>query len=350
MSVKEVVIRLLAQKKRIKTSDIVGVYKNKISRQYANRILGQLIKEGKVAKIGTTINAQYVLSKDREHFEQLQDGFRKRFKIKSLKEHEVLDTINHRLTFIVKASENVRSIFDYAFSEMLNNAIDHSKSSFVEVEVRKSGQNLVFVINDFGIGVFRNVMKERALNSELEAIQDLLKGKTTTAPLAHSGEGIFFTSKIADEFVLESFDYKLRIDNRIKDVFVEKPKPIKRGTRVIFTLALDSGKHLGETFSSFSSDMGEPNFDKTQILVKLYTLGTIYVSRSQARRILSGLDKFQHIVLDYRHVPTIGQAFADEIYRVFQLKQPNIKIESIGANEAVQFMIDRVERPMDIKS
>jgi hypothetical protein len=57
---------------------------------------------------------------------------------------------------------------------------------------------------------------------------------------------------------------------------------------------------------------------------------------------LNGLDKFKNIVLDFDKVPTAGQGFADEIFRVFQSKHPDIVISSINTNEAVQFMIDRV--------
>ena len=45
--------------------------------------------------------------------------------------------------------------------------------------------------------------------------------------------------------------------------------------------------------------------------------------------------------MDYDRVPTIGQAFADEIYRVFKDKRPNIKIQNINMNEAVKFMVER---------
>ncbi|MEK7515598.1 MAG: DUF4325 domain-containing protein, partial [Patescibacteria group bacterium] len=47
--------------------------------------------------------------------------------------------------------------------------------------------------------------------------------------------------------------------------------------------------------------------------------------------------------LDFGRVPTIGQAFADEIFRVFRLKYPQIRIQTVNANEAVKFMIDRVD-------
>ena len=189
-------------------------------------------------------------------------------------------------------------------------------------------------------------MSKRGLKSELEAIQDLLKGKITTQPQSHSGEGIFFTSKAADVFILESFGLRLRIDNLIKDVFVEEIKPAKKGTKVIFRVDCHSKKHLNDIFKAYQTNPQTYDFNKTDIMVKLYTMGTIYISRSQARRVLSGLDKFKTVVLDFDKVPTVGQAFADEIFRVFKLKHPEIKIMPINMNEGVKFMVERVEKPV----
>ena len=72
-------------------------------------------------------------------------------------------------------------------------------------------------------------------------------------------------------------------------------------------------------------------------------MGTVYISRSQARRLLAGLNKFKSIILDFDKVPTIGQSFADEIFRVFLSDNPEIKIQAVNTNKAVQFMIDRVD-------
>lgn len=56
---------------------------------------------------------------------------------------------------------------------------------------------------------------------------------------------------------------------------------------------------------------------ETENRIKLNELDGTHVARSWARKVLFGLDKFKVVVMDYEHVPTIGQAFADEIYRVF---------------------------------
>ena len=310
-----------------------------ISRQYAQRILRELVEEGLLMKLGSTRGASYVLPKDAGH---VTWKFNKRFKNHTLAEHTVLEDVEGRAQFRQSLSENLRSIFEYGFSEMLNNAIEHSESENIQVEVEKRDNNLIFLISDFGIGVFRNVMQKRHLNSELEAIQDLLKGKTTTQPQAHSGEGIFFTSKVADIFSLESFGKKLIIDNVLDDIFIEEVKPSKRGTKVFFQIACDSQKHLSAIFQKYQTDPTEHAFDKTEIQIKLYTLGTVHVSRSQARRVLAGLEKFKSIILDFDKVPTIGQAFADEIFRVFKNNHPDIQVTPTNMNDTVRFWVERV--------
>ena len=310
----------------------------KVSRQYAQRLLSELVADGMLVKVGTTRAVTYVPP---DQADKALWKYEKRFSRKGLAEHTVLEDVERKSQLHRSLSENLRSIFEYAFSEMLNNAIDHSRSEHIYVKVEKRRDTLVFYVNDAGIGVFRNVMQKRKLASELEAIQDLLKGKTTTQPQAHSGEGIFFTSKIADIFSLESFGKKLTINNLIEDIFIEDVKPARQGTKVFFQIANDSPRHLNDTFKAFQSDPAKYAFDKTEIQVRLYTLGTGHVSRSQARRVLAGLEKFSSIILDFDRVPTIGQAFADEIFRVFKNKYPSITITPINMNETVRFWVER---------
>ncbi|MFH1462338.1 MAG: DUF4325 domain-containing protein [bacterium] len=337
MTTKEKALEILSEQKRLTTRDIMSACK--ISRQSANLVVKELAKEGKIIKI-TSMPAIYTFPQDKDSF---KIKIKKRLRNKSLKEHEILSLIKSQLPILFQLPENVRSVFDYAFSEMLNNAIEHSKSNFIEIEAEKNKKYISFVVNDFGIGVFRNIMKKRNLRLELEAIQDLLKGKITTQPRAHSGEGIFFTSKAADVFVLESFGYRLRVDNIINDIFVEEFKSLEQGTKVIFSIEKKSKKHLNNIFMEYQADLTELGFDKTEVKVKLFTMGTIYISRSQARRVVAGLNKFKSIILDFDKVPTVGQAFADEVFRVFAQNHPRIKIQAINTSKAVQFMIDRVD-------
>lgn len=344
MTKKQKILELVEQQGKVtsrKITEAIGV-----SRQYVNLVVSELVAEGKVVKVGSTRYAFYVSKVYMaEHPEIVPNVFRKRYINTSLEEHRVLLEIEDALIRLKDLPENVRSIFTFAFSEIFNNAIEHSGSKLISVEVTLQDDVLSFTVNDAGVGVFRNIMKKRNLKSEMEAIQDLLKGKTTTMPKSHSGEGIFFTSKAGDMFTLDSFGQMLFVNTMTQDVFVRATSVIKRGTRVTFKVDANSDRHLNDVFKKYTNlnSEGDYGFDKTEIRVKLFTSGGIHISRSQARRILEGLDRFKVIIFDYQDVPLVGQAFADEIYRVFSERHPTIRFENENMNEGVGFMVERAK-------
>lgn len=342
MTNKDKILQLIRQKGKITSNEItnsVGV-----SRQYVNIVISDLIAEKEAVKLGGTRNAFYV-SKDyiSKYPDVIPTIFKKTYKNKSLEEHKVLLEIEERFPKLAQLPENIKNIFIFAFSEMFNNAIEHSQSKNISIEVSVRDKNLSFIVNDSGIGVFRNIIKKKHLKSETEAIQDVLKGKTTTMPKSHSGEGIFFTSKAGDVFILDSFGYKLAINTIKSDISIHRLPLKKRGTRVIFRINVNSNRHLNNVFKKYTNllDESDYGFDKTEIRVKLFTTSGIHISRSQARRILAGLEKFKIILFDYEKVPMVGQAFADEIYRVFQESHPDIRFENENMSEGVRFMIER---------
>jgi len=194
MITKEKILEIAKQKGKIGTTDLSKRFS--VSRQYLNRLIKELVETEKLIKLGATRYAFYVLPEyAQKHKEIFPLRYRKTFKNISLEEHKVLDLVEQTFPLLKNLPENVRSLFTYAFSEMLNNAIEHSTSIRIGIEVSIQKKRLSFIVNDSGIGVFRNIMQKRNLKSELETIQDLMKGKTTTMPESHSGEGIFFTSK-----------------------------------------------------------------------------------------------------------------------------------------------------------
>jgi hypothetical protein len=96
---------------------------------------------------------------------------------------------------------------------------------------------------------------------------------------------------------------------------------------------------LKEVFDKFSTEV-PGDFDKTIVPVCLANSSDL-VSRSQARRVLSGLELFREVILDFKDIEYIGQAFADEIFRVFPNMNPNTSIIAQNANPDVQNMINR---------
>jgi len=338
MDIRNFVLKKLAKEGKARASDITS--ETGFSRAYISRFLQELQNEGKIARIGRANQARYVLAHGTEAAKEKRKIFRAHriLKNKNLSEDIVLDEVKRESGIFFKLPKNISGILDYAFTEMLNNAIEHSRSKGIEVLARREPGTIGFDIVDRGVGIFNNLIKKKGLKSELEAIQDLLKGKQTTAPKQHTGEGVFFTSKVADILTFKSSNKKLVFDNIAGDIFIQDIKNVK-GTKVAFFIKINSRRTLTKVFKEFSGDSFE--FGKTRVVVKLYKMGAAYISRSQARRILSGLDKFHEIILDFKGVETVGQAFADEVFRIWQAHHRRIKIKYENANDNIVFMIKR---------
>lgn len=340
MDIRRFILRSLRKRGEVRTRDVIKA--SGFSRAYVNRFFGALVGEGRIMLLGKANAARYILVRSKNALGvrgRVRDAHRI-LKNRDLSEEAVLSKLKLTTGIFFGVSRNVSDIIDYAFVEMLNNAIEHSRSPVIEIRMRRSASALDFTVADKGVGAFRNIMKKRRLHSEMAAIQDLLKGKQTTAPRKHTGEGIFFTSKVADRLVIKSFTKRLIFDNMLRDVFIEDG-PSFRGTLVWFKIGLGSRVKLRRVFREYAGQAFE--FSKTQVAVRLYRADDIYLSRSQARRVVSGLDKFKTILLDFTNVRTIGQAFADEVFRVWQARHPRIHILPRNMNSNVAFMVKRAE-------
>lgn len=307
------------------------------SRAYLNRFFKKMVNNRQIILVGKANQARYLLASNR--IAKPLVAF-KILKNTGLEEDLILEQIKSQSSIFTGITKNLASILAYGFTEILNNAIEHSRSEIIQINFQREIKEVQFMIRDFGVGVFKNVKRKFRLTSETEAINHLLKGKQTTLPRRHSGEGIFFTSKAADQFILESFGKKLIVDNVKKDIFINNIKPLK-GTRATFVASVKTKRSLKNIFAEFAGSSFE--FNKTKVMVKLGLIDNILLSRSQARRIIFGLDKFKEVILDFKGVVSIGQSFADEIFRVWQNQHPNINIEVINSNDNIDLMIKRVK-------
>lgn len=302
-------------------------------RTVVSKYLRQLKEEEQVVSWRSGKNIFYSLSDKKIIFHQTLHA-------KGLEEDQVWTQIAHNPTLNQNTSENARGILYFAFTEMLNNAIDHSQSKDINIYVAIDKNILTFTIHDFGIGVFRNILTNKHLPDEITSIQELMKGKTTTAPKAHSGEGIYWTSKIADEFKLSSYGYELIVNNLINDYTIKTfPSPTPTGTKVSFTIDSTTNRSLEKFFNKYMSDDNDYAFNTTEIQIKLYQNGEIWISRSQAKRILAGLERYSKIILNFSGIELVGQAFCDEIFRVFRINHPDIVLEPIHMNKSVEIMV-----------
>lgn len=338
MDIKALILKKITKDGEVRAADVVKT--TGFSRAYVNRFFQELKEEGKIVLLGRANKAKYVLA-EKEVVSKAKEKIlsARRFLCnKGLSEDSVLNDIKKNTGIFFRLPKNIQKITEYAFTEILNNAIEHSGSKMIDVFIKKDKERIEFVIIDKGVGIFNHIIKKRKLKNELEAIQDLTKGKQTTAPQEHSGEGIFFTSKAGDILIIQSSTKKLIFNNILEDIFVKDAKKT-RGTKVFFSVSLKSKNNLDRIFKKYSE--GLYDFSKTKVAVRLYKIGSDYISRSQARRILVGLDKFKTITLDFNGVETVGHSFADEVFRVWKSRHPNITINYQRANKNIDFIIKR---------
>jgi len=303
-----------------------------VTRQAINNHIRALLADGSVIKTGSTRSARYHAITSTQPI----DVFSRNFALAGLDESDVYVQVARILNLKRLLRANVESIAHYAFTEMLNNAIDHSGAERCSVVARINNGRFEFEIRETGIGIFHSIAEKFDLDDEQTAMVELTKGKTTTMPEAHSGEGIFFTSKVADRFVLQSHKIELEWNRRFDDVFVSTPR-FRNGTTVNFDIQTDSRLKLEAVFANYAPEKYNFEFQKTQVMVKL--LQAEYVSRSEAKRLLLNLHKFREIQIDLKDVSRLGQGFADEVFRVFANGHSGIRIAAINATPNVAAII-----------
>lgn len=337
----------LAQVVRNHPRDLVAVVAKevKVSRTAVVARVRNLIAEGQLVKEGTTRPIYRPGPNHVQLFAYAREG---------LEEDRVWR--KDVLPMLRSAPQNVLEIAQYGLTEMVNNAVDHSEGSVVVVGVHQFAESIRLAVSDNGAGIFAKIAKALELPDQRLALLELSKGKLTTDPSRHSGEGIFFTSRMFDTFQISSGGLLFSHDaNHEKDILLEVSNPLiqqaKMSTIVRMCISMESNRLMEQVFAEYSSGPDEHAFAKTVVPVRMAKLGDEnLVSRSQAKRVLQGVHRFRHIIFDFASVEKIGQAFADEIFRVFAIAHSDIELEHIHATPEVQQMIRRAEVLRDEKT
>ena len=306
-----------------------------VSRVTANNYLRKLVEEGLILGEGNTRGRKYTslpIKVVRGHVDitpDLQDD----------------DVWRRQVRPVIRdEKQNIIDICAYGFTEIFNNVIDHSASKHAVFSVSIYPTILKLMISDTGVGIFEKIKQDFNLYDRREAILELSKGKLTSDPSKHSGEGIFFTSRMFDNFIIRSLDLtyiKIREPNDQWLLEVEYNDEITTGTRITMEVFRNIDRTTKGVFDQFVDD--EYRFSKTHVPILLAKVGEDQlVSRSQAKRVLARVEKFSEICLDFAGVHSIGQAFADEIFRVFAQQHPEISIVTLSLSDNVRGMIEHV--------
>jgi anti-sigma regulatory factor (Ser/Thr protein kinase) len=244
---------------------------------------------------------------------------------------------------------NSIDIWQYCVTEMVNNAIDHSEGTRLTVVVRRRPSNARIQVLDDGVGIFRKIKAALDLEDEAHAILELSKGKLTTDRDRHSGQGIFFTSRMLDEFsILSRGAFFSHEAARRRDYIVDDEDA---ESSTIVTMALDNNteRTLKDVFDQYSSG-DNYDFSKTVVPLRLAKFGEEkLISRSQAKRALARVERFKTVVFDFAGIEMIGQAFADEIFRVWAKAHEDVECTVIDASPDLRKMIAAVGPAANVK-
>lgn len=307
-----------------------------LSRAAVNRYLRRLIDEGLLVATGKTNARRY----------KLRNLVDITFRLEGITASSSEDTVwrFRILPHIRDVPKNVVDICQYGFTEMLNNVIDHSVSDDAVISFEQNYCGISMLIKDSGVGIFEKIQKDFNLPDSRSALLELSKGKLTSDKARHTGEGIFFTSRMFDVFHMGSGKLLYtRLRTGENEWLIESADNLDGGpgTLVHMKISTDANWTTKQVFAQYEGD--HMRFRRTHVPIALGSYpGEQLVSRSQAKRILARFEEFSEVLLDFLGVEEIGQAFADEIYRVFRNQHPDIKIITVRAEPDVQRMIDRV--------
>lgn len=249
------------------------------------------------------------------------------------------------------APQNVIDICQYGLTEMLNNVIDHSESNNALVRVRRNAAEIEIDVGDKGVGIFNKIQQAFNLYDPRHALLELSKGKLTTDQDRHTGEGVFFTSRIFDQFAIRSGALYFSRQNKegSDDWLIEvEDIPPTEGTWIRMLIGLNATQTRAGIYDSYVAGDGEFSFTRTHVPLRLALYeGEKLVSRSQARRLLARIDRFKEALLDFKGVTDVGHSFIDEIFRVYKQEHPDVEIMALAASPEIQEMIYRARFSFD---
>ncbi len=314
-------------------TDIVKVVAQKfaISRQAAARHLKKLTTQGEIETEGNTSGRIYRLHKGRiaEFSYRIADR-------PSAEEVYTADI----LPLLVSLPSNVQKLWAYCFEEIFSNGTSHSKGTNLTIRViQKKLQTTINVIDD-GIGIFNSIKKRHKLDNDEHAA--LLLSNSTFQKKSDIQEraNIFLSSRMTSSFTIVSKRVVLTHQQDISwDWTLGRTQEETPGTFVNMVITNDNLRSPEEIIDEYKTSRKEL-LARTCIPVKLVDYcAQAPFSRSQARRVLSRIDKFKIAILDFIGVEEIGPAFADQVFRVFSLEHPEIEVLYTNANKQVEAVI-----------
>jgi anti-sigma regulatory factor (Ser/Thr protein kinase)/DNA-binding transcriptional ArsR family regulator len=312
-----------------KAAEATGLARVTISRR-----LAKLVDAGYVVREGRGTRPRYGISDTLRwwqgswpHDEMVRDG-------------EQMIWAHHAGPLLDRVKPNVRSLAQTGFTEMLNNAIDHSDAQRVCVSVWLTPQTLQMAVMDDGVGIFNRIARFFDLPDRRLAVLELSKGKLTTAASGHSGIGVFVCSRMFDRFTIHSDSLVFTHAHDFTFDWLDD-EPYRKGTVVLMEIGLDSQRTTMQVYERYfdPEEVGDAAFRTTEVPVRLAALGDDLVSRSQGKWVVSRIEQFSRVLLDFTGVKAVGQGFVDEVFRVFANAHPEVQLVAAHMEPEVERMV-----------
>lgn len=238
---------------------------------------------------------------------------------------------------------HVQRMVQHAFTELVNNAIDHSGGTSVTVSLRQTPRHAQLLVSDDGCGVFEKICGTYELTDAQHAMLELSKGRLTTQPQAHTGRGLFFSSQLADVFDIhangKAFQRRAWEGNAWQ---TGKGLP-RQGSSIYMAVSLDTTRTLDQVLGQWSVDGSGIAFDQTRVMLQLVVgPGQMLDSRAQARRVATRLPQFKRAEVDFAGVEDVGHAFADELFRVFAKAHQEVELVPLNMSPRVAALVAAV--------
>ncbi len=234
---------------------------------------------------------------------------------------------------------NVQRLARHAFTELLNNAVDHSGGGQVTVSMRQTPLQLQLLVSDDGCGLFRRIEQRFAIPEPALAMLELSKGKLTSDPARHSGHGLFFTSRLADVFDIHANAAAFQCRSWERQAWRTGRPAAHHGTSVYVAIAIDTARTLDAVLQAHHGAAGH-GLARTSVRLHLLAgADGVLASRAEARRAAARLAQFEHAEINFDGVTDVGHGFADELFRVFSGDHPGVELQATGMSPAVQAVV-----------
>lgn len=267
MTTRKLALELLRQQPALSAGELARAAG--VSRQAAHRHLRQLVDAGALVRSGAGRGARYLTPRRSVELER---------------ECSASDAVSLYRSAVAELPPlgfippRARELLEHALVELVDNTLTHSGSDTVRVVVSLATDRVRLEVSDRGAGAFECVQRALGLETPFDAMLAFGKGPMTRDPDHHRGEALWFVAQTVDQFELSANGLVFRMAHRRGESGFER-RATGVGTHVRAEIDLDTDRRLRDALAEVTL---EHAFARTKLAVRLFSVGSRLVSRSEA--------------------------------------------------------------------